>query len=147
MDFNTKQSDLNELVITETIEFWVLIFILEFAVLGRIIIDNYVRHKIRPIALVKVYNIIGFNATMIGTSIYLLSYADLFMFDTQTDLCMVAELSQDIVNQTKAMDCITKGHDLRLDLFLWGGIAAIILMGNIFLSVQNYKNKNNELSN
>ena len=36
------------------------------------------------------------------------------MFDTQTDICMVAELSQSIINQTKAMDCITRGNDFRL---------------------------------
>ncbi|WP_428324362.1 hypothetical protein [Nitrosopumilus sp.] len=131
------------MTITETVEFWVLIYILEFAVLGRILSDNFLRERVTSTTLVRAYNLIGFNATMIGTAIYLISYAGLFMFDTQTDLCMVAELSQDIVNQTKALDCVTKGNDLRLDLFLWGGIAiTIILMGNIFLAIQNFRNNN-----
>jgi hypothetical protein len=119
-----------------------MLYALELAVLGRIIFDNCLKSKFKLGLPSKVYNGIGLLVIVIGTLFFILSYAGLFMFDLHTNFCLVDKLSQDIVNRTEAEQCVIAEFDLKLNLFLLGGFAAIIiLIGNTLQSIPNNGNR------
>lgn len=122
---------------------WIMIYLLEFAVLARVIIHNHLKKKTYTV-ISKNLPIIGSFVVIFGTFAYLISYGGLFMFEESTDQCLAAYIAQKTNVTDEVFNCVYKDHDFKLNLFLFGGIASIVIMIASVLqtSNQNLGNKN-----
>jgi len=118
------------------LNFWIVIWAYELAVLSVILVMNSNRKP--NLAILPP---IGLYLVVFGTFLHLVFTLSLFTLNESTTQCMINQIGMDPINGDKLWECYTTNNDLKWTYFMFSIIMSMIIVFGTVLQAYSWMKK------